>query len=569
MRALPLLLSTLAFAGHGAAHASPTDVDTGASTHANLLASSAIAPMAPIRPETRPWPGGVVHFRFASGLAPAFRDAVRLSIAEFTQKTRIRFLEAMPMRGEGFLTIAHGDGTYVSHVGYLGDGLEQFLYFWPGDVAIWGVATHELGHVIGLEHEIQRCDRNSYVWIPAVNGNNEMLCDTLTVGPYDTYSAMAYSEVEMHGVGSVKGSQSEFIWPHWTPPKSVINGLTEIDLARIATLYGTDGDFSLVNVSSGKCLSAGGGDQIGPPRARPSLRTCDGDASQRWHYDAERRSLTDQQGRCVESAGSYGRATLAVCDAANPYQRWAVGEHGFITAASMDAFARDADSVPVCLTGDDSLADPGASTVVSRTCTDSDSARWVAHDFAREPMYSVRGSLVSYALVDGNDSLTRLSELCIGKRNGPDGLAKLQPCVTTSRQSGPRAAQVVSTYAGPRAHERQYLNDENLCLGANASEGALLSWRPCAQLGDRAWKRVQGQLYYVGASDSASWCVVVDTPAGAPNSGHPGHELVRPDWGLRLTSQCPAPWIAQPATMRWAFRDAATQPLGEVPPSGL
>jgi Astacin (Peptidase family M12A)/F5/8 type C domain len=56
---------------------------------------------------------------------------------------------------------------------------------------------HEMGHAVGLIHEHQRCDRNTYVSISSSSRNLRKLCqDKLTTfGPYDYSSVMHYFDV--------------------------------------------------------------------------------------------------------------------------------------------------------------------------------------------------------------------------------------------------------------------------------------------------------------------------------------------------------------------------------------
>lgn len=83
-----------------------------------------------------------------------------------------------------------------STVGMVGG--QQFLDIGPTS---WNRATicHELGHTLGLVHEHQRSDRDSYVTIltnniaPGQEGNFVKLTDSRNTGPYDFLSVMHYA----------------------------------------------------------------------------------------------------------------------------------------------------------------------------------------------------------------------------------------------------------------------------------------------------------------------------------------------------------------------------------------
>ena len=152
------------------------------------------------------WPGGIVPFRFdptqvSNGTITAakmqqFRDGV----AEWAAFASLHFNEFTGATPPNFVTVQENaslGGRFSSSVGMAGG--EQFVQFGP---AAWnrGTVCHEVGHAIGLWHEQQRDDRDTYVIIDWSNidpGNQPNFAKlpggTTAIGAYDFYSIMHYS----------------------------------------------------------------------------------------------------------------------------------------------------------------------------------------------------------------------------------------------------------------------------------------------------------------------------------------------------------------------------------------
>jgi len=63
-----------------------------------------------------------------------------------------------------------------------------------------GIVTHEMGHVVGLFHEHERCDRDNFVTIATAFANTPKQCgeDSLTSGKFDYNSAMLYGSPDVN-----------------------------------------------------------------------------------------------------------------------------------------------------------------------------------------------------------------------------------------------------------------------------------------------------------------------------------------------------------------------------------
>jgi hypothetical protein len=152
------------------------------------------------------WPNGDVYYTFSTSgsnavpanLQKAFLDAA----GEWATFANLHFIPWTTQANYVTVQVLAGLEGGVSAVGMVGG--QQFLSVGPG---AWnrGTLCHEIGHTLGLVHEHQRSDRNSYVAIltnnivPGGIGNFVLLGNSLNQGPYDFLSVMHYARNYLAG----------------------------------------------------------------------------------------------------------------------------------------------------------------------------------------------------------------------------------------------------------------------------------------------------------------------------------------------------------------------------------
>jgi Astacin (Peptidase family M12A) len=157
------------------------------------------------------WPGGNVYYRFdptqvGNGTITAAKmQAVRDAMAEWAAFANLTFIENISGQPH-YITYQEDPslaGGFSSSVGMDPNNAEQFVKI--GSNA-WnrGTLCHETGHALGLWHEQQRDDRDTYVTINFSNidsadqGNFTKLSGgTTAIGAYDFYSVMHYRRADL------------------------------------------------------------------------------------------------------------------------------------------------------------------------------------------------------------------------------------------------------------------------------------------------------------------------------------------------------------------------------------
>ncbi|MFP2907429.1 discoidin domain-containing protein [Pyxidicoccus sp. 3LFB2] len=142
------------------------------------------------------WPNNTVFFDFAPGMSEWRRQAVRGHIADWNSRSSVQWVEDHRSPDKVRIKTRRFNGSCgMSAIGRLGG--KQKLRIDPDcfDSRLRRAVHHEMGHATGLNHEHQRCDRDSYVSISGNDSNRRKECQAKysILGPYDYSSVMHYT----------------------------------------------------------------------------------------------------------------------------------------------------------------------------------------------------------------------------------------------------------------------------------------------------------------------------------------------------------------------------------------
>lgn len=145
------------------------------------------------------WPNATIPFRidrdsWTTADLAVMEPLIRQAIANWNADTPINFVEASDCESQTCVIIDGDDSQGCeSDIGY--SILERHTHL-PIGCANIGLATHELGHAIGLLHEHSRADRDTYVDVHLENTTEDdqffHSSGNDTIGPYDFDSVMHY-----------------------------------------------------------------------------------------------------------------------------------------------------------------------------------------------------------------------------------------------------------------------------------------------------------------------------------------------------------------------------------------
>lgn len=178
------------------------------------------------------WPGGVIPYSFGSA-NEGQKALVLEAMSEWECGSSVRFVEVQdPSSDHVTISFLEAGAKNRATIGY---HARASVHFSAGALRL--TVLHELGHVIGLRHEHQRPDRDSYIRIDEnicaltgwsaddirVLGADDFLYDVSSFA-YDYQSIMAYHSpyiTDLNGAVVAAG-----------------RSLTETDIAKVNAIYG-------------------------------------------------------------------------------------------------------------------------------------------------------------------------------------------------------------------------------------------------------------------------------------------------------------------------------------------
>lgn len=206
---------------------------------ARTLAMRAIAQYSP----TRLWADGIVPYRLHSELSGQSIDAIEQAVSHWNRNSGITLLSlhewpaALPIPDDSVL-FQPGDGC-ASWVGRRG-GVQEV---WMAPNCNAGSVMHEIGHLLGLEHEHTRPDRDQHIRINWENIDAEKHHNfdaapvgTMMLGDYDHGSIMHYGPMNF----SANGEATITALTDTDVTMGQRLGPSEGDLEAIAALYAAD-----------------------------------------------------------------------------------------------------------------------------------------------------------------------------------------------------------------------------------------------------------------------------------------------------------------------------------------
>jgi hypothetical protein len=139
------------------------------------------------------WPGGVVPYEFDAAVTQQNRDRTRIALNELETYANVRFVPRTTETNAIRVQNGGGNNSFVGRVG----GVQAL------NMVSWSfryIICHEFLHALGVWHEQQRSDRETFVTIVSANiqsgyeGNFTIRSSGAPVGPFDFESIMLYDD---------------------------------------------------------------------------------------------------------------------------------------------------------------------------------------------------------------------------------------------------------------------------------------------------------------------------------------------------------------------------------------
>ncbi len=193
------------------------------------------------------WTDGKVYFTFDAGLTDFQKGQWALATAMWEAAADLEFIERTTEPNYILLKTSTGNNSFVGMIG--GEQIIN-MFNWSFETII----AHEIGHALGLKHEHQRPDRDSFVNIltsnitPGREGNFTIAAGGVTYTAYDFASAMHYGRTAF----AISGCGCNTIEPlpaysQWLNEIGKRERLSALDKAGMAARYGDPIPITLPN----------------------------------------------------------------------------------------------------------------------------------------------------------------------------------------------------------------------------------------------------------------------------------------------------------------------------------
>jgi Alpha-L-arabinofuranosidase B (ABFB) domain/Astacin (Peptidase family M12A) len=181
------------------------------------------------------WPGGVIPYVIDSAATQNTRNLFMAAKADYDAKTTsVKWV--LRTNQPNYVRVISGGGCF-SFVGVIGGEQELSI----GDGCSLVAARHEMGHALGLSHEMSRQDRDKWVRVNLDLVNNpsqyeiKLGPEGTPIGDYDFQSIMHYPNSQVNGRWVFEPKNG---FPPDQVGAEIVNTFTPGDLAAIKAIYG-------------------------------------------------------------------------------------------------------------------------------------------------------------------------------------------------------------------------------------------------------------------------------------------------------------------------------------------